>query len=82
MNNQYPEIVNKAYFDGIIDIGQLSRKEITELNKAVKSGYLMKFKELKIRTGPSLLAVVFPPSPIRSIAICVLARKTASVVLV
>jgi lysophospholipid acyltransferase (LPLAT)-like uncharacterized protein len=37
-----PEIVQRAYNEGIISIGQLSKSELYQLNKYVKSGYLMK----------------------------------------
>lgn len=39
---QRPEIVERAYREGVTNIGQLSRKEVSQLNNAVKSGYLMK----------------------------------------
>jgi hypothetical protein len=37
-----PEIVQRAYNEGITNIGQLSKSELYQLNKYVKSGYLMK----------------------------------------
>jgi len=42
--NNIPEIVQRAYNQGITDIGQLSKEEKYQLNKYVKSGYLMKYK--------------------------------------
>jgi len=36
----YSEIVERAYNNGITDIGQLSKEELKDLKKAVKDGYL------------------------------------------
>jgi hypothetical protein len=40
-----PEIVQRAYNEGITNIGQLSKSELYQLNKYVKSGYLAKVKD-------------------------------------
>jgi hypothetical protein len=41
-----PEIVQRAYNEGITDIGQLSKSDKYQLNKYVKSGYLTKIKTI------------------------------------
>ena len=43
-NDSIPEIVQIAYDCTITDIGQLTDKQRYQLNKFVKSGYLMKYK--------------------------------------
>lgn len=35
-----PEIVQRAYMEGVTNIGQLSKQELKDLNKAVKDGVL------------------------------------------
>lgn len=40
-----PEIVQRAYNEGITNIGQLSKSERYQLEKYVKSGYLAKVKD-------------------------------------
>jgi hypothetical protein len=40
-----PEIVQRAYTEGVINIGQLSRSELYQLKKYVKSGYLTKITD-------------------------------------
>jgi hypothetical protein len=42
---ELPEIVQRAYIKSVIDIGQFTKKEIYQLNKAVKSGILSKDKD-------------------------------------
>jgi hypothetical protein len=42
-----PDIVKKAYNYGITDLGQLTKKEKYELDKAAKRGILFKTKSFK-----------------------------------
>jgi len=43
-DNEIPDIVQRAYDAQVTNIGQLSKEEIYQLEKFVKSGYLMKYK--------------------------------------